>query len=144
VAKYNNAGIRRQAWIWPGDVSSMKPSSDGRSYEERYFSSENDALGRNARRTWRERDSPRLHREALVDLFNSVRDGRRRACASDDAAGLRLDVLDRLPDPDFAFAGNVLRSLAGCGGRPPRATGHPDGLLTLSARGESPAAFDRR
>jgi hypothetical protein len=44
VAKYNKAGAKRQAWIWPGDVSSMKPSSEGRRYEERYFSTEAEAL----------------------------------------------------------------------------------------------------
>ena len=44
VQKYNKAGTKRQAWIWPGDVSSMKPSSVGRSYEERYFSTEEEAL----------------------------------------------------------------------------------------------------
>ena len=44
VAKYNNAGIDRQVWIWPGDVSSMKPSSENTSYDERYFSSEEEAL----------------------------------------------------------------------------------------------------
>jgi hypothetical protein len=44
VPKYNKAGTKRLAWIWPGDVSSMKPSSQGRSYEERYFSTEEEAL----------------------------------------------------------------------------------------------------
>ena len=44
VAKYNQAGANRQAWIWPGDVSSMKPSSEGRSYSERYFADEDEAL----------------------------------------------------------------------------------------------------
>jgi hypothetical protein len=44
VPKYNRAGVKRQAWIWPGDVSSMKPSSEARSYEERYFSTEDAAL----------------------------------------------------------------------------------------------------
>ena len=44
VPKYNRAGVKRQAWIWPGDVSSMKPSSAARNYDERYFSSEGDAL----------------------------------------------------------------------------------------------------
>jgi hypothetical protein len=44
VTKYNKAGAKRQAWIWPGDVSSMKPSSEGRNYEERYFSTEDEAL----------------------------------------------------------------------------------------------------
>ena len=42
--KYNQAGVTKQAWIWPGDVSSMKPSSDERQYGERYFSSESEAL----------------------------------------------------------------------------------------------------
>lgn len=44
VAKYNRAGAKRQAWIWPGDVSSMKPSSEGRNYEEKYFATEKEAL----------------------------------------------------------------------------------------------------
>jgi hypothetical protein len=44
VAKYNLAGVKRQAWVWPGDVSGLKPSSEGRSYEERYFSTEEEAL----------------------------------------------------------------------------------------------------
>jgi hypothetical protein len=44
VAKYNAAGAKRQAWIWPGDVSSMKPTSEGRHYDERYFSTEEEAL----------------------------------------------------------------------------------------------------
>ena len=44
VAKYNQVGAERQAWIWPGDVSGMKPSSAGRRYEERYFSTEEEAL----------------------------------------------------------------------------------------------------
>ena len=44
VPKYNKAGTKRQAWIWPGDVSSMKPSTHAGSYEERYFSTEEEAL----------------------------------------------------------------------------------------------------
>lgn len=32
VGKYNAAEVKRLAWIWPGDVSSMKPSSENRSY----------------------------------------------------------------------------------------------------------------
>ena len=44
VGKYNKAGVKRQAWIWPGDVSSMKPSSAARDYDERYFSTEEEAL----------------------------------------------------------------------------------------------------
>ena len=44
VAKYNRAGVRRLAWIWPGDVPSMKPSSLKKTYEDRYFASEDEAL----------------------------------------------------------------------------------------------------
>ena len=44
VDKYNRAGVQRLAWIWPGDVSSMKPSSQARTYDERYHSSEDDAF----------------------------------------------------------------------------------------------------
>jgi hypothetical protein len=44
VPKYNRAGLKRLAWVWPGDVSSMKPSSAVRAYEEKYFSSEDQAL----------------------------------------------------------------------------------------------------
>ena len=44
VRKYNQGGAKRQVWIWPGDVSSMKPSSDGKSYAEKYCSSEDEAL----------------------------------------------------------------------------------------------------
>jgi len=44
VPKYNKAGTKRQAWIWPGDVSGMKPSTHAASYEERYFSTEEEAL----------------------------------------------------------------------------------------------------
>src|SRR5919106_1005651 len=40
VDKYNRAGVGRLAWIWPGDVSSMKPSSERRTYDERYHSGE--------------------------------------------------------------------------------------------------------
>jgi hypothetical protein len=44
VPKYNKAGTKRQAWIWPGDVSSMRSSTKRSSYEERYFSTEEEAL----------------------------------------------------------------------------------------------------
>jgi hypothetical protein len=44
VKKYNEAGVKRQAWIWPGDLSNMKPSSERCAYEERYFSTEEEAL----------------------------------------------------------------------------------------------------
>ena len=44
VPKYNRGGARKLAWIWPGDVSSMKPDSKGKSYKDVYFSSEEEAL----------------------------------------------------------------------------------------------------
>jgi hypothetical protein len=44
VGKYNRAGAKKQAWIWPGEVASLKPSSDERDYDERYFSDEGAAL----------------------------------------------------------------------------------------------------
>ena len=44
VAKYNRAGAKRLAWIRSGDVPSMKPASLQKSYEDRYFSSEDEAL----------------------------------------------------------------------------------------------------
>jgi len=44
VGKYNRAGVERQAWIWPGDVSSGKPTSENKNYAERYFSTEEEAL----------------------------------------------------------------------------------------------------
>lgn len=44
VEKYNQAGVKRLAWIWPGDVSGMKPSSDNRDYDEKYHATEADAL----------------------------------------------------------------------------------------------------
>ena len=44
VEKYNRAGIARQAWVWPGEVSTMQPSSDARSHDERYFSSREAAV----------------------------------------------------------------------------------------------------
>ncbi len=44
VPRYNEAGVTRQVWIWPGDVSSMKPSSELAKYDERYFNSEAEAI----------------------------------------------------------------------------------------------------
>lgn len=44
VPKYNQAGVQRLAWIWPGDVSSMKPSSAQRTYDERYLATEDEAI----------------------------------------------------------------------------------------------------
>ena len=44
VAKYNEAGIKRQAWIWPGDTTGMGGSTDVRTYDEQYFSEEEQAI----------------------------------------------------------------------------------------------------
>ena len=44
VPKYNQAGVEKQAWVWPGETSSMKPSSEGKNYDERYCSTEDEAL----------------------------------------------------------------------------------------------------
>ncbi len=44
VPKYNQGGAKKLAWIWPGDVSSMKPDSTGKAYEDVYFSTEEEAL----------------------------------------------------------------------------------------------------
>ena len=44
VARYNQAGAKRQAWVWPGDVPPVKPGGQGHGYEERHFSTEEEAL----------------------------------------------------------------------------------------------------
>lgn len=44
VEKYHEAGVARLAWIWPGDVSGMNPSSDNQNYAEMYHSSEPEAV----------------------------------------------------------------------------------------------------
>lgn len=44
VDKYQQSGVQRLAWIWPGDVSTMQPSSDRRTYDEKYHAGEDDAL----------------------------------------------------------------------------------------------------
>jgi hypothetical protein len=44
VGKYNKAGVRKLAWVWPGDVPSAMPASSKAGYENRYCSSEDEAL----------------------------------------------------------------------------------------------------
>jgi hypothetical protein len=44
VGKYNQAGVRRLVWVWPGDVPSAVPTSAKAQYENRYCSSEHEAL----------------------------------------------------------------------------------------------------
>jgi len=44
VDKYNRAGVRKLAWVWPGDIPSNMPTSKNAKYENRYCSTEADAL----------------------------------------------------------------------------------------------------
>ena len=44
VAKYNRAGVKRLAWVWPGTTPSNMPTSANAKYENRYFSTEAEAL----------------------------------------------------------------------------------------------------
>jgi len=44
VPKYNQAGVTKVAWVWPGITPSNKPTSDKDKFENRYFSTEAEAL----------------------------------------------------------------------------------------------------
>ena len=44
VGKYNRAGVRKLVWVWPGDVPSNMPTSEKAKYENRYCSTEAEAL----------------------------------------------------------------------------------------------------
>lgn len=44
VGKYNQAGVKKLVWAWPGDVPSNMPTSEKAKYENRYCSSEEEAL----------------------------------------------------------------------------------------------------
>jgi len=44
VPKYNQAGVTKVAWVWPGFTPSNKPTSDKDKFENRYFSTEAEAL----------------------------------------------------------------------------------------------------
>ena len=44
VAKYNRAGAKRLAWVWPGTTPSNMPTSANAKYENRYFSTEAEAF----------------------------------------------------------------------------------------------------
>lgn len=44
VGKYNQAGVRRVAWVWPGNTASNMPDSKKAGYENRYCSTEAEAL----------------------------------------------------------------------------------------------------
>jgi hypothetical protein len=44
VGKYNRAGTRKLVWIWPGNTPSNMPTSENANYENRYCSTEAEAL----------------------------------------------------------------------------------------------------
>jgi hypothetical protein len=44
VGKYNRAGVKRLVWVWPGSTPSNMPTSERAQYENRYCSSEEEAL----------------------------------------------------------------------------------------------------
>lgn len=44
VEKYNRAGVKKLAWVWPGEVGSDMATGEGTQYTNRYFSSEQEAL----------------------------------------------------------------------------------------------------
>jgi hypothetical protein len=43
VPKYNRAGVKKVAWVWPGERGEMA-EGEGTQYTNRYFSSEDEAL----------------------------------------------------------------------------------------------------
>jgi hypothetical protein len=43
VPKYNSAGVKKVAWVWPGEHGETA-TGDGSQYTNRYFSSEDEAL----------------------------------------------------------------------------------------------------
>jgi len=44
VGKYNRAGVKKVAWVWPGNLPSDMPTSANDKYENRYYSTEAKAL----------------------------------------------------------------------------------------------------
>ena len=44
VGKYNRAGVKMVAWVWPGNTPSNMPTSENDKFENRYFSTEAEAL----------------------------------------------------------------------------------------------------
>jgi len=44
VPKYNRAGVKKIAWVWPGNTPSNGPTSDKDKFENRYFATEAEAL----------------------------------------------------------------------------------------------------
>ena len=44
VPKYNRAGVKKIAWVWPGNAPSNQPASEKEKFENRYFATEAEAL----------------------------------------------------------------------------------------------------
>ena len=44
VGKYNLAGVKKRVWVWPGNIPSNMPTSQKAKYENRYCSTEVEAL----------------------------------------------------------------------------------------------------
>jgi len=44
VPKYNRAGVKKIAWVWPGNTPSNEPTSQKDKFENRYFATEAEAL----------------------------------------------------------------------------------------------------
>jgi hypothetical protein len=44
VAKYNRAGVKKLVWVWPGSTPSNMPTSERAQYQNRYCSTEDEAL----------------------------------------------------------------------------------------------------
>lgn len=45
VPKYIKAGVKKLAWIWPGESGDRMTESSGGAYENRYFDAEAEAFG---------------------------------------------------------------------------------------------------
>ena len=44
VGKYNRVGVKKLVWVWPGNIPSHMPTSQNAKYENRYCSTEAEAL----------------------------------------------------------------------------------------------------
>ena len=44
VGKYNRAGVKKLVWVWPGNIPSNMPTSENAKYQNRYCSTEAEAL----------------------------------------------------------------------------------------------------
>lgn len=44
VPKYNQAGVKKIAWVWPGNAPSNQPASEKEKFENRHFATEAEAL----------------------------------------------------------------------------------------------------